>query len=103
MAYKRLSMRKIREILRLYHELKLGKKQIAKICSMSPSTVVEYVRKAETAGLKWPLPEDLDDTAVEALLFPIELPRTTDRPLPVMAELRLELQIKGVTLMLLWQ
>ena len=103
MAYKRLSMRKIREILRLYHELKLGKKQIAKICSMSPSTVVEYIRKADTAGVSWPLPEDLDDTALEALLFPIEPPSLTDRPLPVMAELRQELQSKGVTLMLLWQ
>lgn len=103
MAHKRLSMRKIRETLRLYHELKLGKKQIATICSMSPSTVVEYVRKAEATGLKWPLPEDLDDTAVEALLFPIEPPKLTDRPLPVMAELRRELQSKGVTLMLLWQ
>lgn len=102
MAYRKLSMRKTREILRLYHELKLGKKQIAKICSVSPSTVVEYVRKAEAAGLRWPVPEDLDDTAVEALLFQAE-PKTSDRPLPVMAELRKELQIKGVTLMLLWQ
>ena len=103
MAYKRLSMRKIREILRLCHELKLGKKLIAKACSVSPSTVVDYVRKAEAAGLSWPLPEDLDDSALEALLFPLESPRTPDRPLPVMAELRLDLQTKGVTLMLLWQ
>jgi transposase len=103
MAYKRLSMRKIREILRLYHELKLGKKLIAKACSVSPSTVVDYVRKAETAGLSWPLPDDLDDSAIEALLFPAEPPKTPDRPLPVMAELRLDLQTKGVTLMLLWQ
>ena len=102
MAHKRLSMRKIREILRLYHELKLGKKQIAKACSVSSSTVVEYVRKAETAGLNWPLPEHLDDTAIEVLLFPVEAPKLTDRPLPVMAELRKELQTKGVTLMLLW-
>lgn len=102
MAHKRLSMRKIREILRLYHELKLGKKQIAKACSVSPSTVVEYVRKAEAAGLNWPLPEHMDDTAIEALLFPVEAPKLTDRPLPAMAELRKELQVKGVTLMLLW-
>lgn len=103
MAHKRLSMRKIREILRQYHELRLGKKQISKACSVSPSTVVEYVRKAEAAGLTWPLPEHLDDTAIELLLFPSEAPRLTDRPLPVMAELRKELQSKGVTLMLLWQ
>jgi len=103
MAHKRLSMRKIREILRLYHELRLGKKQIAKVCSVSPSTVVEYIRKAEAAGLNWPLSEDLDDSAIEAQLFPSEPPKTSDRPFPVMAELRQELQTKGVTLMLLWQ
>lgn len=102
MAHKRLSMRKIREILRLYYELKLGKKQIAKACSVSSSTVVEYVRKAEAAGLNWPMPEHLDDTAIEALLFPSETPKLTDRPLPAMSELRKELQTKGVTLMLLW-
>ena len=102
MAHRKISMRKTREILRLYHELKLGKKQIAKICSVSPSTVVEYVRKAEGVGLRWPLPEDLDDTAIESLLFQAE-PKTSGRPLPVMAELRKELQVKGVTLMLLWQ
>lgn len=103
MAHKRLSMRKIREILRLYHELRLGKKPISRACSVSPSTVVEYVRKAEAAGLTWPLPEHLDDAAIEALLFPSETPKLTNRPLPVMAELRKELQSKGVTLMLLWQ
>ena len=103
MAYRKISMRKTREILRLYHELKLGKKQIAKICSVSPSTVVEYVRKAKAGGLRWPLPEDLDDTAIEALLFPAEPVKESGRPLPVMAELRKELQSKGVTLMLLWQ
>jgi transposase len=102
MAHKRLSMRKIREILRLYHELKLGKKQIAKACSVSPSTVVEYVRKAEAAGLRWPLPEELDDTSIEARLFPVESPRRQGRPMPEMAEVRKELQSKGVTLQLLW-
>jgi transposase len=102
MAHKRLSMRKIREILRLYHELKLGKKQIAKACSVSSSTVVEYVRKAEAAGLRWPLPEELDDTSIEALLFPVESPRLQGRPMPEMAEVRKELQNKGVTLQLLW-
>lgn len=63
---------------------------------MSSSTVVQYVRKADKAGLGWPLSADLDDSAIEALLFPAEPPKTTDRPFPVMSELRLELQTKGV-------
>lgn len=32
---------------------------IAQACSVSPSTVVEYVRIAEAAGLNWPIPEHL--------------------------------------------
>ena len=103
MAKERLSMRKIREILRLYHELRLGKKPIARICAVSPSTVVDYVRRAAEAGLGWPLPEDLDDTSLQARLFPTARhQRTSDRPLPLMEEIRRELCKKGVTLQLLW-
>jgi len=103
MAAERLSMRKIREILRLYYELKLGKKQIARACAVSPSTVVEYVRRVASAGLRWPLPDELDETSIKALLFPTGThQRPTERPLPVMSEIRRELQTKGVTLQLLW-
>ena len=103
MARTRLSMRKIREILRLYHDLKLGKKQIARACTVSPSTVVEYVRRTAAAGLTWPLPEELDETSLEALLFPSgTYQKPTDRPQPDLAEIRKELQTKGVTLQLLW-
>ena len=70
MAKERLSMRKIREILRLYYELGLGKKPIARACSVSPSTVVDYVRRAAEAGLGWPLPDGLDEASLEARLFP---------------------------------
>ncbi|MEW6116918.1 MAG: IS21 family transposase [Nitrospirota bacterium] len=103
MANKKVSMRKIREILRLYYELKLGKKQIARACSVSPSTVVEYVRRAKKALISWPLPADLDDAAIEALLFPAEpSPKAAVRPLPPMEELHCDLRKKGVTLQLLW-
>lgn len=103
MAKERLSMRKIREILRLYHDLGLGKKPIARVCSVSSSTVVDYVRRARAAGLGWPLPDDLDEASLEARLFPTARhQRTSDRPLPPMAEIHRELRKKGVTLQLLW-
>lgn len=96
-------MRKIREILRLHYELKLGKKQIARACSVSSSTVVDYIRRAETATIQWPLAEDLDDSALEAMLFPPEKPaQALSRPMPPMEEIHTELRKKGVTLMLLW-
>jgi transcriptional regulator with XRE-family HTH domain len=63
-------MRKIKEILRLKHELGLGLRQIARRQGLSHSTVSDYLARAEAAGITWPLPEDLDDAAVEARLFP---------------------------------
>jgi hypothetical protein len=61
MAAARLSMRTIKEILRLKWEHHLSKKQIAVSCNIARSTITDYLRRAEQAGLTWPLPEDLDD------------------------------------------
>lgn len=104
MANKRKSMRKIRQVLRLAWEAGLGRRQIARSLSMSPTTVAEYLRRATMAGLSWPLPEAWDDRQLEAQLFP-SLPKAARdaRPLPSWAELHRELTRKGVTLLLLWE
>jgi hypothetical protein len=103
MAKRSISMRMAREIIRLYFGLHLKKRQISLACRVAPSTVVEYVRKAEDAGLAWPLPEDLDDVALEALLNEQSgSSKPTPRPLPDMEEIHRELRKKGVTLQFLW-
>ena len=66
MAKKRLSMRKIEEVLRLSFDGRLGIRAIAQI---SPSTVGDYLRRARAAGLSWPLPPGLDEVALERRLF----------------------------------
>lgn len=63
-------MRKIKEVLRLKRDHNLSNRQIATSCSISHSTVKEYLIRAKQAGLSWPLPDELDDAAVENLLFP---------------------------------
>jgi len=65
--------------------------------------VGEYLRRARTAGLSWPLPEELDEETLERKLFPA-LPYipALERPLPNWAEVHQELRHKGVTLLLLW-
>ena len=68
MAKRSISMRMAREILRLYFGLHLKKRQIGRACGVAPSTVVDYIQRAEEAGISWPLPTDLDDTALEAKL-----------------------------------
>ncbi len=104
MANKRKSMRTIRQVLRLAAEANLGQRQIARSLSMSPTTVGEYIRRADDAGLSWPLPSTLDDAQLEAKLFPPGPPASTDtRPLPQWDEVHRELKRKGVTLMLLWE
>ncbi|MCX5827161.1 MAG: IS21 family transposase [Deltaproteobacteria bacterium] len=96
-------MRTIKEVLRLKWEKKFSNKQVAQSCNIARSTVREYVGRAQSAGLSWPLASDLDDSQLEALLFP---PLTTDtskkRGLPDMEYIRKELTRKSVTLNLLW-
>jgi hypothetical protein len=57
MSQERLTVRKIREVLRLKHEVGLSHRAIARACRVSNSTVGEYVKRAEQAELVWPLPE----------------------------------------------
>src|SRR6267142_5591398 len=62
-------MRKIREVLRLRFELGLGQRAIARACSISQSTVHEYLNRAAAAGVVWPLGEEWDEQRVEQALF----------------------------------
>ena len=70
MPTKRLSMRKIREVLRLKYGLEKTIREISQSCLIGKSTVSDYLLRASAAGISWPLPEDLDDTGLERLLFP---------------------------------
>jgi transposase len=104
MPAKRLSMRKIKEVLRLKWAQGLSNRQIAKTCGIARPTVGEYLRRATEAGLAWPLPPDLDEAALERQLFPPppSLPAQA-RGVPDWALVHQELKRKGVTLFLLWQ
>ncbi len=96
-------MRNIREVLRLKWHKGLSNRQIAKSCAISRSSVGEHITKAKEAGLCWPLPEYLDDTALERMLYPAqETPHTVTKAMPSMQYLYDELKRKGVTLSLLW-
>ena len=77
MAAERLSMRTIKEVLRLKWEKEFSGNQIAQSCNIARSTIRGYLERAQTAGLSWPLPPDLDDGSLEALLFPPATDRGT--------------------------
>ena len=96
-------MRKIKEVLRLKWESLLSDRQIARSCSIARSTVSDYLNRAQQAGLTWPLPEKLDDTALENLLFPHSLYVPPEsRQMPSFEDIHREMKRKSVTLQLLW-
>lgn len=96
-------MRKIAEVLRLHHECGRSQREIAVAVGASPTTVGEYLRRAKSAGIGHPLPAGIDDTVLQAKLFPPPLPNTMARPEPDWATVHRELARKHVTLDLLWQ
>lgn len=104
MPGKRLTMRKIREVLRLRFDFHLTNRKIAKSTGAARSSIGDYLRRFESSGLPWPLPEQLDDDRLEELLFHTAAEPVNDgRPLPDWVYIHRELRKKAVTLMLLWQ
>ena len=98
----RIDMRKIREVLRLALGEELSRRQASAASGVPLTTVNDYLRRAAAAGLKWPLPGDLDDGGLEALLYPPAAPSVVSRPVPDWDRVHKELRRKGVTLQLLW-
>jgi transposase len=100
-----LSMRHIREVLRLHYSVGMSQHTIARSLGLSQGTVSKYLNRTRRAGLSWPLPPELDDDArLETRLYPppCELP-SDERPQPDWAVVHRELRRASVTLMLLWE
>ena len=104
MPRRRLSVRTIREVLRLRWQCKLSEREIGATCHISGTAVRSYLQRAKDAGLSWPLPEDLQDAQLEQMLFP-PLPRVgvDDRPTINWTDVGKQLKRKGVTLRVLWE
>jgi transposase len=98
-------MRKIKEILRLKHGMGLSVRQVARSCSISAGAACGYLQRAQAANLSWPLPDGLDDAALEALLFPsARQAQYHGATLPDFQRIHLELRAhRHLTLALLWQ
>ena len=70
MPAERLSMRQIRDVLRLSFAAQLPQRAVARRLGLSQGAVSGYLSRARAAGIRWPLPEARDDAPREALLFP---------------------------------
>ena len=97
-------MRKIRDILRLRYEAGLAYRGIANALNIGYGTVVDYLKRAERAGLGWPIPEGLMERDLGRLLFPTQAVTGQRRfKEPDFPTVCVELKGKGVTKLLLWQ
>lgn len=106
MPAERVSMRRVREILRLKHECGASDRSIAVAVGVARSTVRLCLTRAFAAGLSWPLPAGLSESGLEALLF---APSGGSRPgarhkgEPDWTVIHHELRRPGVTLLFLWE
>jgi transposase len=99
-----VSMRKVRDIMRLWFECGLSERQIAHSCSLSRATVRKYLRKIQERGASYEEIKELDEVALCRFLRGGSAGSTRNAPLlPDWAVVHKELSRKGVTVKLLWE
>lgn len=99
----RHSMRKIREVLRLKFERRLGHRAIAASCAIGKGSVSDYLTRAREAGLSWEDAKKLSDAEVERRLFHHVGRNEPSLRVPIdYVWVHRELRRSGVTLQLLW-
>jgi len=105
MPAERVSMRRVREILRLKSEAGATERAIARSLGIARSTVAATLERAAAVKLSWPLPATLTDRVLEAMLYASAgAPQGWRRKAePDWTHVHRELRRPGVTLMLLWE
>jgi transposase len=103
-ARRELTMRQLRQMLRLARE-GVSAREIGRTLGVARSTVQDNLKRAEAAGLRWPLPAEITDPVLEQRLFaPAGVrPGLRRRVEPDWAWLARELKRPGVNLMVLWE
>src|SRR5229473_6356255 len=69
MPAERVSMRRVREILRLKHECGATDRAIARSLGIARSTVAATFDRLAAAELRWPLPATLSERVLETMLY----------------------------------
>ncbi|MBW8072306.1 MAG: IS21 family transposase [Ferrovum sp.] len=102
MPVPRITMRKIKDVLRLKLDAGLSHEQIASALKISKGVVTKYVGLATAAGLDWSTIQSLDEAGLEKRLLS-SFRRANNRVSPDYGRIHQELRRKGMTLMLLWE
>ena len=103
-ARRELTMRQLRQMLRLARE-GLSARAIGRMLGVARSTVQDNLKRAEAAGLAWPLGAEITDAILEQRLFTRAgvRPGVRRRIEPDWSSLVREAKRPGVNLMVLWE
>ena len=99
---RRITMRKIKDILRLKLQACLSHEQVAVSLKISKGVLAKYLALATNAGLDWSQIEPLDEASLHSRLLGTPK-RSSNFVTPDYARVHQELRRKGMTLMLLWE
>lgn len=103
MTTKRVTMIKLKEILRLKFEVQLSLRQIALCLGLSVGVISKYLQRAQAAGLNWPLPEGMTESQLQVALQPLRKQSDSGKMAELdFATMENELKQKGMTRQLLW-
>jgi len=104
MPSKRLSMKKLREILRLKLKANLSIRATQRAVKVSLGAVQSIIKQASTLDLTWEKVESLDEHQLMSLFYPTQksVPATLYKQ-PNWKEVHRELSRKGITKQLLWE
>lgn len=104
MPNKRITMRNIREILRLRLVAGLSVRQINRSTRISVGSVQKLLSKANELMLTWELVEPLNDTELALMFYPRADIKSSKRfAMPDWSLVHTELKRKGMTKQLLWE
>ena len=82
MPTNRITMRRIREVLRLHLQAGLSYNEVGRALKMSKSVVGKYVSLARAASVDWDLAQTLSDEDLDARLYRPALPRSSHQLAP---------------------
>ena len=94
-------MVKYREILRR-KPMGISVRNIAFSCKCSTATARTVVDRAKACGLEWPLPEEMSDAAIRAVIYPKKPKVDASKAGIDRAHVDREMERPGVTMMVLW-
>lgn len=104
-ARRTLTMRQIRRILRLHHE-GMATRDIVRVTGIARTTIQRTLNRAGSAGVSWPLADEVTDDMLEARLFAGAGSKSSlgvrKHPEPDWAKLCRELRRPAVTMFILW-